>query len=64
MTHGFIRSCYRNEEFKHLVELPHYLIELVNTFYSIECVHLMKKPFGRETGHHWTMSVDHIINNC
>ena len=70
MTNGFIRECYQDESYKTLRHLPYYLIDLVNQFYSIENIHLIRRPSwlcpikGKyEYGGHFTISVDDIINN-
>ena len=67
LTNGFVRMCYKDKSFNTVKELPYYLIELIDTFYSNEWVHLMESPVlyaWEDFGQHWKMSVDDIINNC
>ena len=56
-TTAFVRDCYKQNDFKYVQELPHYMIQLISKWVCVEMVHLL----DMENGGHWKIELQHIL---
>ena len=62
LTFGFIRKCYKGNNFKAVQDLPFYLIKFISKWICFETVHFIGlKENGKHI--HWEIDVDAIINS-
>ena len=57
LCYAFVNVLYRKEEYQNLQSLPNYLLKLINTFVSIETLHLLSNRG------HWKICIDAILSN-
>eukprot|EP01084_Bolivina_argentea_P271438 461866_1 len=55
LTFGFIKKCYKENDYEDMTLLPHYLCRLITEFSSQQWVHLLT------IGEHWTLPIDSIL---
>ncbi len=57
LSHGFVRKCYQHTCFIDIRKLPHYLIQLIGSYFCSEKIYLLQ--IG--TGSHCKINVDNIL---
>ena len=57
---GFIRNCYKMNDFNCLQELPFYLIKFISKWICLQEIYLLH----HNSGNHWKINIDHILQNA
>ena len=60
LVFGYVKAIYKSTNFKHIQELPVYLIKFIGKWISIEFIHFI----NRDKLKHWRISVDSILENA
>ena len=63
LVFGYIRDCFKKEEFKHIQQFPDYLIRLIGTWICNEWIHLIRLDGEEERGMHWKIRLDDILES-
>eukprot|EP01084_Bolivina_argentea_P072619 131857_1 len=61
VSYGFMRDCYKSENFINVQLLPENLTKIICCYYCYEEVYLLKKCQCTGTSEHWKISVDYIL---
>ncbi len=56
VVYGFVRNCWKGNEFQSVMYLPHELTQLLTSFCCIEIIHIIENDTV-----HYTWSVDQIL---
>ena len=59
LTSGFVRRCYKAEEFRDECILPTPLITIIGKYVAMEFVHLI---LATKRGNHYRINIDDILN--